>query len=99
MAAALKVQQLPVFFIKEHGKYIAYTPALDLSTCGDSIAHAKKRFAEAAKLFFQEILKMGTLDEVLLNLGWEKVSKPKRGWQPPVIVSQGKIPVKIPVIV
>ena len=99
MAVALSVQELPVFFIKEHGKYIAYTPALDLSTCGDTLSHAKKRFSEAVKLFFQEIIKMGTLEEVLLSCGWEKVSKLKGGWRPPVVVSQDKVPVKVPVTV
>lgn len=96
MGVALRIQELPVLFIKEYGKYIAYTPALDLSTSGDSVPHAKKRFVEAVTLFLRETIKMGTLEEVLLSCGWEKVSKPKAGWRPPLIVSQDHVPVNIP---
>ena len=90
--------QLPVLFMKEHGQYIAYTPALDLSTCGKTIAQAKKRFAEAVRLFFEEIEKMGTLEEVLLNCGWEKVSKPRAAWRPPTVV-QRTVPIEVPISV
>ncbi len=42
---------LSVMFYKEGNKYIAYAPALRLSTCGDSIEQAKKRFEEISHLF------------------------------------------------
>ncbi len=63
---------LPVIFLKEKGRFVAYTPALDLSTSGATIAQAERRFIEAATLFFEECRAMGTLDEVLGKLGWEK---------------------------
>ena len=44
---------------------MAYSPAIDLSTCGDNEAQARKRFIEAASIFFDEINTMGTTDEVL----------------------------------
>jgi len=74
---------LPVIFLKEKGQFVAYTPALDLSTSGKTLAQAKRRFAEAATIFFEECHKMGTLDEILRDLGWEKR---ENAWTPPMAV-------------
>lgn len=75
--------KLPVIFLKEKGQFVAYTPALDLSTVGKTLIQAEGRFKEAAELFFEECYKMGTLDEVLRELGWTK----KRGaWVPPMTI-------------
>jgi predicted RNase H-like HicB family nuclease len=76
---------LPISFLKEGNKYIAYTPALDLSTSGKSYAEAKKRFEEAVDIFFEELIKKGTLKEVLLDLGWKRAQS---RWNPPLVVSQ-----------
>ena len=56
---------LPVSFLKEGSSYVAYTPALDLSSCGKTLKEAKKMFAESVQLFFEELEKMGTTEEVL----------------------------------
>ncbi len=63
---------LPVTYFKEGNQFIAYAPALDLSTCGKTIEEARRRFGEASRLFFAELRRMGTLEETLLNLGWQK---------------------------
>ncbi len=76
---------LPVSIIKEGKSYIAYTPALDLSTSGKDYEEAKKRFSEIVNIFFEEIIKKGTIENVLKDLGWKKVQSK---WNPPVIVSQ-----------
>lgn len=78
--------KIPVILFEEGNKIIAYSPALDLSTCGDTERHARKRFAEAAKIFLQELTAMGTLEEVLEEYGWKKTSK-KNKWIPPVFKS------------
>lgn len=77
---------VPVTFLKEGSKFIAYTPALDLSTCGNTFEHAQKRFSEAANMFLQDLMERGTLEEVLLSCGWEKVSKPKPRWIAPQVI-------------
>ncbi len=74
--------KIPVILFKEGNKIIAYSPAIDLSTSGDTEKQARKRFAEAAKIFFDEITKMGTIDEVLTEFGWGKVT-PEGPWSPP----------------
>lgn len=63
---------LQVIFFKEDAKVIAYAPALDLSACGDNLEDAKKGFDTVVKAFFEELIKMGTLEKVLHTLGWRK---------------------------
>lgn len=75
---------LPVTILKEGKQYIAYTPALDLSTSGNTYKQAKKRFEEIVDIFFEEIIEKGTLEEVLSELGWKKI---KKEWNPPIVVS------------
>lgn len=83
---------LPVIILKEGKSFIAYTPALDLSTSGKDLKEAKERFSEIADIFFEEIIKEGKFEKVLKNLGWKK-SRTK--WNPPVIVSQESQNIKV----
>jgi len=75
---------LPVSILREGKKYIAYTPALDLSTSGDTFDQAKKRFDEIVHLFFEEIVKKNTVEEVLTELGWQRINTK---WNPPIVIS------------
>ena len=84
---------LPVSFLRESDQFVAYTPALDLSTSGHTLEEAKKNFTEAVELFFDEIVSMGTLEDVLLDLGWQKK---EHSFVPPVVVSQGMESVRVP---
>ncbi|MBN1575360.1 MAG: hypothetical protein JW913_02330 [Chitinispirillaceae bacterium] len=77
---------VPVCFLKEHNAFVAYSPALDLTTCGRTLEEAKKNFREALEIFFEECTAMGTLDKVLESLGWEKQGRKK--WLPPVPVHE-----------
>lgn len=86
--------QLPVSILREGNRFIAYTPALDLSTSGKSYEEVKKRFAEIVEIFFEETSKRGTLEDILKDLGWKKISK---GWNPPVVISQEAETVQVPV--
>jgi hypothetical protein len=63
---------LPMSILKEGDSFIAYTPALDLSTSADTFEDAQKNFIEAVNIFFEELVEMGTLNEVLKGLGWQK---------------------------
>ena len=85
--------KLPVSFLREGNKYVAYTPALDLSTSGKSYKEAKKRFEEIVSIFFEELIKEGTIDEVLQDLGWKKMQKQ---WNPPVVISQEFQKIQVP---
>ncbi len=85
--------KIPVSIIREEKKYIAYTPALDLSTSGNSYEEVKKRFREAIDIFFEEIVEKGTLKEVLQDLGWRHL---EAGWSAPLVISQESQLVRIP---
>lgn len=87
--------RIPVVFFEEGEKIIAYSPALDLSTFGDTEEQARKRFIEASTIFFEEIRKMGTINEVLEECGWHKV-KTKDTWIPPVFRACTEELVQIP---
>lgn len=93
MTMAMHFVQLPVSFLREGKRFIAYTPALDLSTSGKTFQKAKKHFEEATELFFEELERMGTLEETLTNLGWRRL---ERQWTPPLLVAQEQSRVRVP---
>ncbi len=75
---------LPVSILKEGDSFIAYTPALDLSTAGDTFEEAQKKFVDAVNIFFEELMEMGTADEILSGLGWQKQNNT---FVPPVVIA------------
>lgn len=83
---------LPVVIFKEDKTFIAYTPALDLSTAGENFEAVKEKFDQAVKIFFEEVNEKGTLEEVLAENGWRKINK---SWQAPTTVFHNNIPVKV----
>ena len=85
--------RLPVFITKQGRRFVAYTPALDISTSGRSEKDVQVKFSGLAHLFIEEITEAGTVNEVLSELGWKKVQKK---WNPPQMVSSNSIGVKIP---
>jgi hypothetical protein len=88
--------ELPVTFIEEDDAVIAYTPALDLSSCGKNRKEAHTMFQEAVRIFFNDLVENNTAEEVLGGLGWKKDAI-KSSWVPPRI-SQESIGVRIPVM-
>ena len=86
--------ELPVSILREGEKYIAHTPALDLSTSGKNYPEVKKRFSEIVNIFFEELIRKGTLKEALQGLGWKRV---QAKWSPPVVISQESQTVRVPV--
>lgn len=64
-------------------QYVAYCPALELSSYGDTEAEAEAAFEEALQFFIQDTAERGTLDQLLLALGWRLVKKPIAVYEPP----------------
>jgi hypothetical protein len=54
----------------EGGMYVAYCPSLQLSTYGTTANDAKSGFNEALEIFFEDTLKKGTSERLLLSYGW-----------------------------
>jgi predicted RNase H-like HicB family nuclease len=84
---------LPVSILREGKSFIAYTPALDLSTSGRTYEEARRRFREIVGIFLEEIAKKGQLENTLRDLGWTKT---RARWTPPVVVSQESQSVNVP---
>ena len=84
-----KVHNISVdIMIIEEGEYfVAYCPALELTSYGTSQVEAKKSFADAVKIFIEETEKKGTLATVLLSLGWTLRQKPVTTYVPPITKS------------
>ena len=53
--------RLPISVFRESKDFIAYTPVLDLSASGRNYGHAIHRFHEVVAIFFEEILRKGTV--------------------------------------
>ena len=80
--------------VSKHGKrFVAYSPALDISTSGKTEKDVKKRFIEIVNIFLEEIFEAKTADSVLEELGWKKV---QRTWVPPKIISSPYVSLTIP---
>ena len=84
---------LPVSILKEGKNFVAYTPALDLSTSGRSFEEVQRRFNEVVEIFFEELVEKETIGEVLSGLGWQKEQK---SWVPPIVVANETQSFKVP---
>ncbi len=72
-----------VFVVEDGDYYVAYCPALQLSSYDTTPEGAKKSFDKAMKIFIEETERKGTLEKVLLGLGWTLKQKPSYRYQPP----------------
>jgi hypothetical protein len=56
---------------REGTSYIAYSPELDISSCGKTAAQAKSRLRQTVSFFMEEAARMGTLATILEESGFE----------------------------
>jgi predicted RNase H-like HicB family nuclease len=75
--------EIAVVISKEYDLYVAYSPALELSSYGDSEKEAMEAFDDALAIFIEETTKNSTLEKVLLRLGWILQQVPKVEYRPP----------------
>ena len=57
---------------QEGNTYVAYSPKLDVSSCGGTVDEARNNLKTAVRLFLEEAEKIGTLEEILSESGYEK---------------------------
>lgn len=85
----MEIIRFNIIVLQEGPAYVAWAPAFDLSSCGDSVKEAKNNLAEAVSLFWEECKKKGTLKKVLTSLGWQSIVKHHhKKLLPPKVVSQ-----------
>lgn len=60
--------------------FVAYSPELDVASCGKTEEKARQNLHEVVEIFLEEAKKKGKLDDFLKDQGFEKR---KDDWQPP----------------
>jgi len=67
----------------DSSQYVAYCPALELSSYGDTEEEARLAFEDALAIFLRDTTERGTLDQLLLALGWRLLKQPEAVYEPP----------------
>lgn len=70
---------------KEGETFIAYSPKLDVSSCGNTVDEARTNLKTAIKLFLEEAAKIGTLEDILKESGYEQINL--NHWATPRLVA------------
>lgn len=70
---------------KEDETYVAYCPEVDVSSCGNSVEHAREMLKTAIRLFLEEAEKMGTFEDILEEARYRKDAS--GCWIPPKLVA------------
>ena len=74
-----------IIVFKEDETYVAYCPELDISSCGESIEHAKEMLKTSVRLFIEEAEKMRTLEDILEESRYKKDASGR--WLPPKLLA------------
>jgi predicted RNase H-like HicB family nuclease len=57
---------------REGNMYVSYCPELDVASCGETVNQAKKNLKEVLLINLEEAQKMGTLDKLLQEAGFDE---------------------------
>lgn len=87
--------ELTIKIRRERGCFVSYCPELVLSSHGGTVEDSIRRLVEVIEIFFEEVLRDGTLDEALEGCGWSKVAEPKPHWAPPAFIAEKRIPIQL----
>ena len=70
----------------QEGKtYVAYSPKLDVCSCGGTVDEARNNLKTAVRLFLEEAEKMGTLEDIMSESGYEKAEH--GDWMAPRLIA------------
>jgi len=61
--------EFTVRILKEGDTFVAHGPQLDVSTCGDTEAEARRNIADAVQGFLETAREQGTLNDILQEAG------------------------------
>ena len=77
---------------KEGDAYVAYVPALDVSSCGATDDEARRNIRDAVRGFLSASADIGTLDEILREAGYRQDGD---DWRAPEFVSVDRLTMSI----
>ena len=81
----MKKIDFDVVVFLERDSYVAYTPELDVSSCGKSVDEARRNLLTVVRLFIEEAEKLGTLNQILDEAGY--VPDGNGGYKPPRLIA------------
>ncbi len=87
--------QFTTRIFKEGRSFVAHALELDVSSCAGSKEKALRNLKEAVRLFLEEAIKMGTLEQILEEAGY---SKSKRKITSPKFISVQRVSLPLPLI-
>jgi len=74
-----------VIVFREGTTFVAHCPELYVSSCGGNLEEARENLKTAVRLFLEESEKMGTLEDILEESGFQQGAD--GNWQYPQIVA------------
>jgi len=77
---------------KEGATYVAYVPALDLSSCGATDEDARQNIRDAVRGFLKASAEMGTLNEIPEEGGYQREGE---NWNPPEFVAVDRLTMSV----
>lgn len=77
--------EFDVIIFQEGKNYVAHCPELDVSSCGHDVDEARRNLKTAVRLFVEEAEKLGTLEDILREAGYQRGNDGK--WKSPRIVA------------
>jgi predicted RNase H-like HicB family nuclease len=72
-----------IVIVKDGDYFIAYCPALQVSSYSHNEKEARSGFDEALQIFVEETEKKGSFEKVLLKMGWSLRQVPAPSYVPP----------------
>jgi len=58
---------------REGNMYVSFCPELDIASCGETVAQAKKNLMEVILINLEEAAKLGTLADLLREAGLDEI--------------------------
>jgi predicted RNase H-like HicB family nuclease len=77
---------------REGETYVAYVPALDVSSCGATDEEARRNIRDAVRGFLATSAELGTLEEILEEAGYRREGD---RWIPPEFVSLDRLAMNV----
>jgi predicted RNase H-like HicB family nuclease len=71
MEARMKLQLTEELW-REGNMYVSYCPELDIASCGETVDQAKKNLKEVILINLEEAQKLGSLDSLLQEAGFDE---------------------------
>ena len=85
----VEVTTIPIEFdaiiFQEGRSFVGHCPELDVSSCGHTVDEARGCLKTAVRLFVEEAEKLGALDDILKEAGYQRGTDGK--WKSPHIIA------------